>query len=97
MGGEKNVLGRRNCMDKDPEARGRGHSACREFQRLLEVACSEPEIKGCYVSLSHPKPHEQTVRAVLRISVFSSRHRSFTEMYSAGKDVSSSQGHGAEL
>jgi len=52
-GGEKNVLGRRNCIDKDLEARGRGHSACREFQRLLEVACSELEFKGLCPIPSH--------------------------------------------
>lgn len=52
-GGEKNVLGRRNCIDKDLEARGRGHSARREFQRLLEVACSELEIKGLCPIPSH--------------------------------------------
>lgn len=83
-------------MDKGPEARGRGHSACREFQRLLEVACSEPEIKGCYMSLSHPKPHEQTVGAVLRI-LFSLRGTEVSlKCIQLGKDVSSSQGHGAE-
>lgn len=56
-------------MDKGPEARGRGHSACREFQRLLEVACSELEIKGCYgcyMSLSCPKPHERAAGAVFK-------------------------------
>lgn len=66
-------------MDKSPEVRGREHSARREFQRFLQVECSEPEIKGRPMSLSCPEPHELTVEVVLRVSVFSLEAQKFNQ------------------
>lgn len=81
-------------MDKGPEARGRKHGTCREFQMLLQVECREPEIKGCKMSLSCPEPHEMPAEVVLRVSVFSLEARKCIHQE---KGLSISEGYGAEL
>lgn len=58
------------------------------------MECSEPEIKGCKMSLSCPEPHERTVEVVFKSFRFL---LGGTEMHSSRERSEQFLGQGAEL